>query len=338
MEPLISIITLTYNHEKFISQCIESCLNQSYKNWEQIIIDDGSADKTQEIIMKYRDPRIKYFHQSHKGPNSILESYNKALKISKGEYISILEGDDFSPPDKLQILLEPFKKKKEIVLSYGLTQEITEEGRFTHKIIPPRFKYIPFSILFNNPVGKAALGMADPKILTFTFPCSVLIKRKYLEKIGRFKAIEGCPLVDYPTFLHLTLKGTFYFIPKIVGYWRRRKGNITQIYFEIIKRKIHDYSLEFLKKNSSILNIEERDLIVLERKWRKVWSYIWFQQGRMFLVDRKWNKARKKFLKTISHPASLFNFFGGFLGLLFSLFHLDLEGVAKLLGRVHYQN
>jgi len=154
MVPLISIITLTYNHEKFISQCIESCLKQSYKNWEQIIIDDGSTDKTQEIIMKYRDPRIKYFYQSHKGPNSIPESYNKALKISKGEYISILEGDDFSSPDKLQLLLEPFKKKKEIVLSYGLTQEITKEGIFTHKIIPRRFKYLPSSILFFRIKGR----------------------------------------------------------------------------------------------------------------------------------------------------------------------------------------
>ena len=58
--PLVSIITPTYNHEKFIAQCIESVLAQTYTAWEQIIIDDGSSDATKDIISKYNDKRIKY--------------------------------------------------------------------------------------------------------------------------------------------------------------------------------------------------------------------------------------------------------------------------------------
>ena len=66
-DPLVSIITPTYNHENFIAQCLESVLSQSYVAWEQIVVDDGSTDRTREIISQYKDERIKYIHQANKG-------------------------------------------------------------------------------------------------------------------------------------------------------------------------------------------------------------------------------------------------------------------------------
>ena len=65
--PKVSIITPTYNHEKFIGQCVESVLAQTYPNWEQIIIDDGSTDRTGEIVAQYKDERVKYIRQDNLG-------------------------------------------------------------------------------------------------------------------------------------------------------------------------------------------------------------------------------------------------------------------------------
>ena len=82
MEPiLVSIITPTYNHEKFIGNCIESVLAQTYPYWEQIIVDDGSNDDTGKIIASYKDKRIKYIKQKNKGIWKLKETYNKALDI-----------------------------------------------------------------------------------------------------------------------------------------------------------------------------------------------------------------------------------------------------------------
>lgn len=335
-EPLISIITLTYNHEKFISQCIESCLSQTYQNWEQIIIDDGSTDKTPEIIKKYKDKRIKYIYQEHRGPEYLWETYNKALSLCNGEFISILEGDDFCAQDKLEILIKGFANE-DIVLTYGITQETTENGVLTKKTIPNIKKQnFSHSILFNDPLGSAVIGMLDREILTYTFPCSVLIRKKTLEKIGGFQKIEGCPLVDYPTFLHLALEGKFCFIPEVVGYWRRRKDSITQIYFETIRRKIYFFSVDFLERNLQKINITPKEKLLLEKKWAKSWSYIFLQQGRLFLINKKWADARKKFLKVIAHPGNFINFLGGIIGLLFSFFHLNIEWIARLLGKTYY--
>ena len=66
-KPLVSIITPTYNHEKFIGQCIESVLSQTFSTWEQIIIDDGSTDGTLETIARYKDKRIRYIWQENMG-------------------------------------------------------------------------------------------------------------------------------------------------------------------------------------------------------------------------------------------------------------------------------
>jgi len=75
--PLVSIITPTYNHERFIAQCIESALAQTYPHWEQIIIDDGSTDRTAEIVARYDDERIIYVRQANQGIWRLAETYNK---------------------------------------------------------------------------------------------------------------------------------------------------------------------------------------------------------------------------------------------------------------------
>src|SRR6267378_4285585 len=91
--PLVSIITATFNHEPFIASCIESVLGQSYSNWEQIIIDDGSTDKTADVIRGYSDRRIRFIHQANHGIEALALTYNHALSQAKGEIIAILEGD-----------------------------------------------------------------------------------------------------------------------------------------------------------------------------------------------------------------------------------------------------
>ncbi|MDM7940633.1 MAG: glycosyltransferase, partial [Methanothrix sp.] len=80
--PSVSIITPTYNHERYIAECIDSVLAQSYPYWEQIIIDDGSSDGTQDVISLYKDKRIKYIRQENKGIWRLGETYNKALQLA----------------------------------------------------------------------------------------------------------------------------------------------------------------------------------------------------------------------------------------------------------------
>jgi glycosyltransferase involved in cell wall biosynthesis len=96
----VSIMMPAYNAEKYIAQAIDSVLAQSFQNWELLIVNDGSTDRTPEIIAGYHDPRIKTFHQANGGEAS---ARNTALKHVHGEYLAFLDADDLYLPEHLEV-------------------------------------------------------------------------------------------------------------------------------------------------------------------------------------------------------------------------------------------
>ncbi len=100
LDPKVSIIITCYNQQAFIAQAIESVINQTFSDWECIIVDDGSVDKSAEISNSYskKDQRIKYNYQPNTG---VAAARNNGYAISKGQYIQFLDGDDFLFPEKL---------------------------------------------------------------------------------------------------------------------------------------------------------------------------------------------------------------------------------------------
>ena len=113
-DKIVSIIIPTYNRANCIRETITSVLNQTYQNFEIIIIDDGSIDNTKEIIQAFLDERIKYIFQEHNGlPAS---ARNKGLKLAKGEYIAFLDSDDLWFPQKLKIQINFLKENPSILL------------------------------------------------------------------------------------------------------------------------------------------------------------------------------------------------------------------------------
>lgn len=220
---LISIITPTYNHENFIKECIHSVINQTYKSWEMIIIDDNSIDKTLNIIKSYskKDKRIKFIsHNKRWGVKKLKDSYNQALKKSRGEIIAILEGDDFWPRDKLEKQIKVFKDSR-VVLSFGNWSMCSINGKV---IYTRNFKKFNLNYLNNNP-PPSILNL----FLTLKFDIgsqTVMIRKKTLERIGGFKTATEYPFVDIPTYLHLALRGKFAYIPETLGFYRRTNHSL----------------------------------------------------------------------------------------------------------------
>src|SRR5579872_7310553 len=89
--PLISVVLITYNHEKYIAEAIQSILDQTFTDFELIIVNDGSTDKTEEIIKSFNDKRINYIYQKNQGPSV---TTNVGIMAAKGKYIAIMPGDD----------------------------------------------------------------------------------------------------------------------------------------------------------------------------------------------------------------------------------------------------
>ncbi|NJE12848.1 glycosyltransferase [Thermococcus sp. LS2] len=253
-KPLVSIITPTYNHEKFIAKCIKSVLSQTYPHWEMIIIDDGSTDRTPEIVEQFNNERIHYLRQRNRGIWNLKKTYNRALKFADGELIAILEGDDFWPAYKLKQQIKAFRDNN-VVLSWGKAGIVNNAGNYLSTWD------IPHKLLH----GSQSDILRELLLRNFIPAVTVMVRKEALLNIGGFKQPLNLPYVDYPTWLELATVGRFHPINKILGYWRRHAGQTTVKYFETMTVKARAYALSFFKNLSKgmqrSLKLTENDII-----------------------------------------------------------------------------
>lgn len=222
-KPLVTVITPSYNHEKYIGECIRSVLSQTYPHWEMIVVDDASCDATVERAKEYatRDNRITIFtHQQNHGIYKLADTYNEALLVAKGDLVAILEADDLWVQDKLEHQV-PFFEDPDVVLGYGNRKIIDEAGNILrstelHKIADKR-------ILNNDPVGMKYYHYLFLKSLTPSE--TVIVRKAALLEMGGFVGIENCGTIDFPTFFLLAGKGKFAHTEKCLGYYRRHGKN-----------------------------------------------------------------------------------------------------------------
>ena len=127
--PLISVIIPAYNAEKTIRETIESVIEQTLDDWELIVINDGSQDRTIEVVSQIKDPRIKLFSHSNAGVSA---SRNRGFDRSVGEFISFLDADDLWTPDKLEFQLNALHSHPEAAVAYSWTDYIDESGHFLY--------------------------------------------------------------------------------------------------------------------------------------------------------------------------------------------------------------
>lgn len=111
-KPLVSVIIPAYNSEKYIGRCLESVLAQSLQDFEILVVDDGSSDKTGEVVKSYDDARVRYVRQKNMG---VARTRNKAVGLARGEFIAFMDNDDFVEADYLEKLLP--RGDEEIVIS-----------------------------------------------------------------------------------------------------------------------------------------------------------------------------------------------------------------------------
>ena len=162
--PLVSVIIPTYNRYELTKQALDSVFNQTYKNIEIILVDDGSTDRTQEFSNL---ENIKYIRQKHTGlPGQVR---NIGTKNSNGEYIAFLDSDDIYKKQKIEKQINFFKNNPDILICH--TREIWQ--RNTKIISQAKQKYKRQGDIFKDALVKCIIG-----------PSTVMLKRKLLLKIG----------------------------------------------------------------------------------------------------------------------------------------------------------
>lgn len=334
--PLVSIVSPTYNHESYISDCIQSVQSQTYSNWEMIIVDDGSNDKTYDIALSFaeNDNRIKVFTQNNIGIFRLGETYNFALAQSEGKYIAVLEGDDVWLPEKLELQLAEMEKNPEAVLSWGQAYSSTIDLSSNYNLHP--INHLGKSVFTNSPIKSAS---KDLLFICFMPALTVMIRKSALEKIGGFIQNHGLPLVDLPTWQQLSLLGTFTFIEKPLGKWRIYPNQVTKIYTAQMAEGFYKLAVEFFSQNERYFISTGVTKRTIHSYFRKLLVINYSRSGRYKLIRKNFAEARKDYYTSIFH----FGFYEpiwklrSVVGIIFSWFHADIETFTKKIGRVSYK-
>jgi glycosyltransferase involved in cell wall biosynthesis len=338
VDPLVSIITPTYNHGKFISDCIQSAQNQTFDDWEMLIMNDGSTDNTAEIAADFakNDQRIFLTNQSNVGIFKLSETYNLALAKARGKYIAILEGDDLWEPDKLERQVKSLDQNTDVVLAWSPAYQVNVDQ--TQKfIVSPNLKTSENQLFSNNPRG----CLLNVLFFRNCIPAlTVLIRKDALIRIGGFHQGYDLPLVDVPTWQLLCASGEFHYDPKPSGSWRvypeqTTKMHLVQIFSGFYKLSLNNYAI-FSENKSLSFSVTIK---MINDHFRKMMIMSYSREGRYMLIRKQFREARIMYIKAITSRGGEYMWkIRAIIGIAISFFHLDVEWLARILKRPTYKS
>jgi glycosyltransferase involved in cell wall biosynthesis len=162
--PTVSVIIPVYNVENYIRETIESVLDQNYQDFEILVVDDGSPDRSIEIVQQFADPRIKILRQANGG---LASARNCGIRQASGEYIAFLDADDRWMPEMLQLHLNHLEQNPEIGVSFSPSTLIDLAGKPLSAALHPKLHHIQLADLFRcNVVGNGSAAVVRQAVCT----------------------------------------------------------------------------------------------------------------------------------------------------------------------------
>lgn len=207
---MISIILPTYNRAELISETIQSILNQTYIDFELIVVSDGFQNKTKQVVESFKDIRLKYYEIQHSGRPSVPRNFG--IKQAKGQYLAFCDDDDIWMPEKLELQLAKIVEDDRIGLVYAKC--LLKEGS-RERIIPKKSKE---GFIFKE------LFLSFCPIATST----VLIRHKVIEDVGLFdEDIKLKVVEDYDFWLRIAKKYKIVYVKKVLIVHREGQDSIS---------------------------------------------------------------------------------------------------------------
>ena len=306
--PEVSVLTIVHNGERYVGRAIDSILNQTYRNFEYILVDNNSTDSTPKILSDYaqKDERIRIISESEQG---VLYARNAGLRIAKGDWVAVLDADDIALPNRLECQLSFVKENPTVILVGGGCTLIDRDGEFLKSYTYPtnheslvrhlenEQAFFPHSSAFFNRQVVAELGgyrfphAEDADLwLRLSMQGEIACLNQPLIKLRRSVSSRSYNISQEPYIL-FNLVG-------LVCHFRRKEG-LSDLYS--VKEKWDDF-LAWTKMRMETLNCFEkgkakRELYriwyskgssKLHRVFRMIYLSISNRSARAFLLDRSY--------------------------------------------------
>ena len=233
--PKISVIMPVYNtQEEYLREAIESILNQTYSDFEFIILNDGSTNNSKEVILSYTDSRIKYYEHENQG---ISKTTNRMIKLATGEYIAHMDSDDISLPNRFETQINYLEKHIDIDIVSACYSEFPEKKDY---IISEDELHVRFTDLLNTNVIPGAVS---------------IIRRSFFEKTHlRYNESFDCAQ-DYEFWSRAIRYAKIVVLKDILYKYRILKNSNSHsniVHLQEMNNKIHNNMVEFLTDNKDL--------------------------------------------------------------------------------------
>lgn len=253
MKPFISVCMPSYNQGNLIGESIESVLNQTYENFELIILDNASTDNSIDVIRSYTDPRIRLYQNEQN--IGCYNNCNKAIEYARGEFIAFLHSDDLYDKNFLEEIVKAYNTNpdKKIFLSaiYKMDQLLgTLSPCYPYKSSGVKTqKEVLIGLAYENNIGNGI---------------SVVIHKDCINKVGGFNS-EFSYAADYDLFMRLANEYEFVYINKALAYYRLHPYNLTNyVFLEMIKQGHIICNKNFANSTIVTKKLQEQ---LLARQW-----------------------------------------------------------------------
>lgn len=227
----VSIVLPSYNGARFLAQSLESIINQTFTDWELIIVDDCSTDNTYEIAKSYtdKDPRITVIHNETN--KKLPASLNVGFAHARGKYFTWTSDDNVAKPNWLSVLVDYLDKNPDVDMVSADMDYIDENGNL---FFNPRHKRNIFALPYISNVGAA-----------------FMYRRAIAEKIGGYDESAFCA-EDYDYWCRIALSGNLAYIPDNIYQYRIQSNSLTSLYDKKVKEKVarvqNKYRQNFIEK------------------------------------------------------------------------------------------
>ena len=271
-QPLVSVVIPVYNAEKYLAETVKSVLNQSYKNFEVIIVDDSSTDGTAAVTeaLSKTSKEIKYYKIEHSGRPAVPRNYG--VKKASGEFIAFLDADDLWTKSKLNDQIKFLLKYPNLIFVYSVSVTFGDVNIFS-----PYYEVLPL-------MHKAATTREELIAKGNPVTCStVLLKKDFFNSAGGYDEDPGLKAVeDYDLWLRLSALGPFGFIPKIHAYYRVHKTQSScdwqtkqkRLEYLSQKRGIKLPEYKFYRNKGIIIRLARNLIHFSTYLWIKIFSYL----------------------------------------------------------------
>ncbi len=239
VNPKISVIMPVYNGEKYLREAIDSILKQTFTDFEFIILNDGSIDKTEEIILSYDDHRIVYV--KNESNLKVEETLNKGIQLAKGEYIARMDADDISLPERFEKQLKVMEKNPNIDICGSWMQRFNDHGDINIRHNVETHDEIKVHMLFYTAFAHNVL----------------LIKKEFFEHYRYIKQYDRAE--DYDLWIRSIDQCSFYNIQEVLVKYRMHNAQVTQRSEDDINPAWIEVNKGYLDRIGYSLNDKERE-------------------------------------------------------------------------------